>query len=264
MTYTSVLPGSTRLKENSCNLVCVCRMGKLAVLRCLSSDPPTSNKRMKPIDLTQQRFGKLLVLTKAPNRRGRTHWHCQCDCGTTCIVSTDGIRTGKTRSCGCLRIELAAGKITHGHARRGKHTNSYRTWRSMFERCYDKKSKWYHRYGGRGIEIDPRWFEYEGFYADMGDCPEGMSLERVHNNRNYWVGNCVWATQKQQARNTSTSKLITWQGQTKPVAEWAELQNIPQNTLWQRLFRLKWSVDRAMTTPPRRICSGPNKNYHED
>lgn len=219
---------------------------------------------MQALNLVNQKFGKLQVLKKALKRNNKTRWLCQCACGKTCEVTTSQLRSGKTRSCGCLRREKAASTCTHGHARRDSNTRSYRIWRSLFKRCYKSSSPYFGRYGGRGIEVDPRWFTFKGFYTDMGDCPEGLSLERLNNDRNYWKGNCVWATKITQARNTSTNKMITWQGRTLCVAEWAEVYKITQSLLWQRIYRLGWSVEKALTTPPRPIRSGPKRNCHVD
>ena len=215
---------------------------------------------MRPLKLEGRRFGRLTVLGKRRIEPRKAHWECLCDCGKTTFVVTSALTIGKTKSCGCLRGRAT----THGHAKRGQHSRSYRIWRSLFKRCYNPTNPYYDRYGGRGIEVDPRWFVFKNFYADMGDCPEGKSLERVNNDRNYWKGNCVWATHKQQARNTSTNTLITWQGQTHCIAEWADMYNITQSLLWQRLYRLGWSIERALTTPPRRIRSGPKRNCYDD
>jgi len=218
-------------------------------------------RQMQALKLTGQRFGHLVVLRRHTLHTGKIKWECLCDCGNLTIVVSSTLNNGKTKSCGCLR-----GKNTvHGHARRGQHSRTYRIWRSLFKRCYQQTSPHYHRYGARGIQVDPRWFTFEGFYADMGECPEGKSIERIHNDRNYWKGNCVWATQKQQMRNTSKNKLVTWQGQTKSLAEWAELYNITQSLLWQRIYRLGWPLERAFTAPPRPIRSGkkskPDDNH---
>jgi hypothetical protein len=87
----------------------------------------------------------------------------------------------------------------------------------------------------------------------MGQCPAAMTLERVNNNRNYWKGNCVWATTQQQMQNTCSNVLVTWQLQTKTVAEWARYTGLKEHTLRQRLSRLHWSVEKSLTTVARQI-----------
>lgn len=98
----------------------------------------------------------------------------------------------------------------------------------------------------------------------MGDCPEDKTLERVNNNRNYWKGNCVWATQKQQTRNTCSNKKVYFQGQYKCIPEWAEIYGRDANLIYQRIVRLGWTPERALTAPVRPIRSGPNRNCHEN
>jgi hypothetical protein len=215
---------------------------------------------MRALKLTGQRFGQLVVIRRCPSSGYRVKWECLCDCGKTTSVVASALQTGRTKSCGCLRGK----RSKHGHAKRNAHTRTYGIWRSLFKRCYKPNSAYFYRYGARGIEVDPRWATFEGFYADMGDCPEGHTLERLHNDRNYWKGNCIWATQRAQMRNTSKNRVLTWQGQTKCIAEWAEMYNITQSLLWQRLYRLGWSLERALTTPPRPIRSGRNRNHHGD
>ncbi len=82
-------------------------------------------------------------------------------------------------------------------------TSTYRIWCAMKQRCLNPNTAAYHRYGGRGITVCERWVTFENFLADMGERPEGLSLERVNNNGNYEPGNCVWATPKMQAANRS-------------------------------------------------------------
>jgi len=213
---------------------------------------------MQALKLTDRRFGCLIVLRRHVASVGKVKWECLCDCGKMTVVVGSALISGKTKSCGCLR-----GKhTTHGQAKRGQHSCAYRTWQSLFIRCYKKNSLHYNRYGGRGIEVDPRWFTFENFYVDMGNCLENQSLERINNDRNYWKGNCMWATSKQQMRNTSKNRLVTWQGQTKCIAEWAEIYGITQSLLWQRLYRLNWPLERALTAPPRLIRSSKSSKTH--
>jgi hypothetical protein len=218
---------------------------------------------MKPLNLEGKRFGRLVVQTRAESKNGKTAWRCLCDCGQTKVITGSQLRTGRTRSCGCLALEVLKRPRKHGQSHRGRHTRAYRIWRSLFKRCYSPGFRYYYRYGGRGIEVDPRWFNFLNFYADMGDCPEDKTLERVNNNRNYWKGNCVWATQKQQARNTSSNKTIYFQGQYKCIAEWAEIYNKDASLVYQRIVRLGWAPERALTAPVRPIRSGPKCNCHE-
>lgn len=157
------------------------------------------------IDLVGQSFGRLMVLGRAgiaSNRRAT--WRCRCVCGRETIVIGGDLRSGRTRSCGCLRKELRVRKIAlkHGHKANNITTRTYNSWQGMLKRCTDPKSISYPRYGGRGIKVCERWLHsFENFLADMGERPDSTSLDRKDNDGNYEPGNCRWATFKEQANN---------------------------------------------------------------
>lgn len=117
-------------------------------------------------------------------------------------------------------------------------TPTYQAWSSMFSRC-NARSHWinYHRYGGRGITICERWNTFLNFFEDMGERPPGMSLDRIDNDAGYSPENCRWATRQEQARNRSTNRLITFNGETKTLTEWAAAGNMQIGTLWRRIQR---------------------------
>lgn len=145
------------------------------------------------------------------------------------------------------RPDLAArnrARATHGMTG----TPTFVAWSSMLARCTNRKAKDYPRYGGRGITICERWRSFENFLADMGERPEGMTLDRERQDGNYEPGNCRWATPTQQARNRCTNVLVTHAGITATIAEWAERTGLERKTLQWRI-RAGWNTARALSTP---------------
>ena len=136
------------------------------------------------------------------------------------------------------------GNTTHGLS----HKRIYRIWDAMHRRCYDKKHMVFHKYGGRGIKVCNRWHNVLNFLKDMGNPAEDQSLDRIDNDGNYSPENCRWADRYTQARNRSNNCMITYDGRTMTVADWADVLGIPRSTLYSRLYRLNWSVHRALTT----------------
>lgn len=188
---------------------------------------------MKFNNLTGQRFGRLLVISQAPNIGKVTRWLCLCDCGQTKITRALLIASGKTKSCGCLRKESTSNSFkSHGMVE----TPEYSVWQAMKRRCYDPKNRYYSRYGGRGIVVCDRWKEsFQAFYDDMGPRPNGYSIDRIDVDGPYSPENCKWADSVEQANNKSTNAKYVYGDETLTIAQWSRRSNISQTALRQRL-----------------------------
>ncbi len=155
----------------------------------------------KFIDLTGQKFGRLTVIERRPNRGKSTMWRCACSCGSEKIVASGHLHSGHTKSCGCADLDR---KTKHGLSRDPLH----KTWRAMIDRCTNSKSQFFQHYGGRGISVCSQWFSFDVFKKDVeqGYQP-GLQLDRINNNGNYEPQNVRWATRTTNVRNSRATKL---------------------------------------------------------
>lgn len=129
-------------------------------------------------------------------------WKCRCVCGKEVVVEGANVRSGNTKSCGCLEKQIISlEKTTHGHTRNRKTTPTYRSWCAMWTRCTNPNQKDHANYVDRGIQVCERWTSFENFLADMGERPEGKTIDRINPNGHYEPSNCRWADAYQQARN---------------------------------------------------------------
>ncbi len=203
---------------------CICTCGKVTTVAagnltsgttqscgCLMKER-ASEAHLK--DLTGNRYGKLVVVSRVSNKGSRTRWLCLCDCGMTVMPHSCSLTSGDTRSCGCIRetmIPVEARAIRHtppsGHCYRenGKVvvSSEYTTWCNIKSRIFRPTAPGYENYGGRGLGMDLEWSQsFAAFYRDMGPKPgPEYSIERLNNDLGYFPGNCVWADAQTQANN---------------------------------------------------------------
>lgn len=190
-------------------------------------------------------FERLTVVGQAGGRR----WLCRCACGNVRLVVEGDLRTGNTRSCGCLKREMLSARSTkHGAKRRSGQTPEYSSWSAMKTRCLNPNFPAYPNYGGRGIRICDRWIQsFENFVADMGERPSlAHTLERIDNNGNYEPGNCRWVTRKEQCRNKRTSVLFEYNGERLTVQDWANRFGRGFGYTYRRLFLYGLTAQEAM------------------
>lgn len=175
---------------------------------------------------------------------------CRCVCGTERRVNSYSILSGASLSCGCLQREVLGDiRRTHGRSK----TFEHRIWIGIKTRCYNENHKSYQYYGARGVKMCDRWRDsFENFLLDVGESPSKKhSLDRVDNGGDYEPGNVRWATTKQQARNKSANRILTFRGETRPMCEWAEILGMSRNMIETRLDRQGLSVEEAFTRPSR-------------
>ena len=198
------------------------------------------NKMRKPIVKKGDKYNRLTAV-QFDHRRGSTqYWLFKCECGNKKVLQVNNVKSGNTKSCGCLK----KGRIAiHGMSYSREHI----TWASMKARCCNKNAPDYKNYGGRGIKVCDRWKNsFKNFYKDMGKRPKGMTLDRIDNEKGYYKENCRWATNKEQQNNKRSNHLLTYAGKTLTITQWENETGIKRNTLYARINRCGWSIDKAL------------------
>ncbi len=183
-----------------------------------------------------QRFERLVVLEKLNERDkiGNIQWLCKCDCGKTTTVAGTSLVHGRTRSCGCLAIEVR----TRINKRTG--TRLYSIWKNMKKRCLNENDPNYPSYGGRGIKICDEWVnDFEKFkqWSLKNGYKDNLTIDRINNDGNYSPENCRWADWFRQARNTRKTIRITNNSVTKSIDDWCEIKGLSKNTVLGRIKR---------------------------
>lgn len=198
----------------------------------------------KRIILEGKKFGELTVIRYLGNRK----YYCLCSCGSNCIVDSDNLKRGHTKSCGCLARKLIAERSrTHGKST----SKIYRVWKQMIDRCENENNKSFNTYGGRGVSVCKEWHSFKNFYSwamEDGYC-ENLTIERNDCDGNYCPQNCCWITKSDQSKNRRSNRRITYNGETKLISEWAEELGINRSTLRHRLDDYGWSIEKAFNEP---------------
>lgn len=198
------------------------------------------------IDLTNKVFNRLKVIKFSHRSTTATYWHVLCLCGTKRIVNGGDLKNGHTQSCGCLNRERSSNR----HRKHGmRKTKTWNCWQLIKARCLNTKNQYYYLYGGRGIEICDKWLNsFENFLADMGEKPDGKSIDRIDTNGNYDPKNCRWSDAYEQANNTRTNVKIEYNGEILTLSQWARRMNLQIQTLSYRL-KQGWPIEDALKSP---------------
>lgn len=204
------------------------------------------------IDMTGMKIGRLTVVSRAENtKQNKAQWLCRCDCGNEVVVSRRHLKDFSTLSCGCYAKEQAS-KIHTTHGMKG--TRLYRIWSGMKDRCCNSNSKYWDRYGAKGIFVCSDWvnsFEKFQKWSMENGYEETLTIDRIENNKGYSPDNCRWATYKEQENNRSNNRLLEYNGETHTISEWQEITGINQRLISQRIY-YGWNTERTLTQKPRR------------
>ncbi len=190
-------------------------------------------------------YGRLTAVKFLSREKRGDVWLYRCICGNFIERLKTLVKTGHTKSCGCLQKEAASeASRTHGM----RQERIYTIWCSLKQRCDDENSSNYPRYGGRGIAYPLKWKTFEGFFEDMGkEYSHGLSIERLDNSKSYSKENCCWTTPTRQANNRRTNLLIEYKGETKSLADWCRELNLEYFKIWGRLNKYGWTVEEAFS-----------------
>lgn len=193
------------------------------------------------IDLTGRRFGRWTVLYRGEdvyeNGHPRVRWRCRCDCGTERDVAPNQLKNGRSMSCGCIQREVASARGSPNKTHGMSGTRLHRIWKGLNNRCNNKNSPKYERYGGRGICVCDEWRGKAGFvsfanWALASGYEDTLTIDRINNDGNYEPSNCRWTNNKNQANNKSVCRKISVGGNTKTIAEWVDYLGVPRWKLY--------------------------------
>lgn len=238
--HLTVLGFDHRDSRGEAWLLCKCDCGREKVIRSYSVTSGITTScgcRWHEIeDLSGRRFGRLVAIeVDSRNWQGKTMWRCRCDCGNETVVKSDSLKSGHTRSCGCLYTEnIGKTNLTHGHTGERIHN----IWKCMRSRCSNQNNDSYENYGGRGVSVCDEWKnDFQSFYdwSMHNGYADNLSIDRINNDGDYSPENCRWTTALTQANNTRRNRYITYNNITHTCSEWARILGLRKDVLRHRL-----------------------------
>lgn len=198
----------------------------------------------------------MLTKLKIISEHGRKVF-CECSCGATGLFDKYKVKNGHTKSCGCIgreRIKTLVSFRKDAPELHGMYgTKTYINWAGMIQRCTNPSSSNWKYYGARGITVCSAWRSFANFYADMGDAPEGATLDRIDFTAGYSKQNCRWASVSEQARNKCSNVTVTLNGKTQCLKDWCVQLGVSYTAVHQRITKLGWEPVKALSTPIRQI-----------
>ena len=193
------------------------------------------------------KFGRLTV-TSTLKKNAKNYLVCSCDCGGTAITLLCRLKSGETKSCGCLRKEKAIDRLTkHGMS----HTRLSRIWRGIKSRCTNKNHHYYKNYGGRGIKICDEWendFSAFSEWAFDNGYDDSLTIDRIDVNGDYTPENCRWTSNKIQCNNKRNNHIVTIEGVSHTISEWSDISGIGYGTIKSRVER-GWTGRNILIKP---------------
>lgn len=209
------------------------------------------------MDYTGVRFGKLVgeAFHHSTEDNARV-WLMRCDCGGSRLITPSKLNSeGEEAAClPCRKLEGVGILRTATVVREAGSSQglTYASWQAMKTRCLNVNDHGYPNYGGRGIKIYQPWIEsYDNFLSDMGERPEGTTIDRIDGNGNYEPGNCRWATPTEQNNNLSSNHRLSFNGESLTVKQWSRKLKINDQTLHERL-KAGWPLEKALTEPVKK------------
>lgn len=190
--------------------------------------------------MTGQKFGRLTVLSRNPQKGHTVFWDCVCDCGNKTRVSSINLLRGRIKSCGCLHDDLSRERAKKQFTKHGlRSTRLYSIWASMNTRCYNPNSRSYKHYGERGVKVCEEWKTFTNFYdwALGNGYREDLTLDRIDCNGNYDPQNCRWATTEMQCNNKRNSRFVTINGERHTLSEWSKISGVHRRTISDRIAK---------------------------